>query len=90
MSCSTIAANRGLAAKNYVPAMSSINETVGVCLTLKEAAFNLRVCRRTLEREINAGRLRAVKIGRAVRIREYDLKAYVDGLVTHPPQASFP
>jgi len=89
MSCSIYAANRGLTAKNYDTAVSSNNELVGVCLTLKEVAARLQVCRRTLEREINAGRLRAVKIGRSVRILECDLQTYLDGLVTHPPQSSF-
>lgn len=88
MSCSTFAANRGLAAKKYDTVVSSINEPAGVCLTPKEVAFRLRVCRRTVEREVTAGRLRAVKIGRSVRILECDLLAYLDGLVSHPPQST--
>lgn len=78
MSCSTFAANRGLAVKNYATAVSHNTEVVGACLTLKEAAFRLQVCRRTLEREIAAGRLKCVRIGRSVRVLESDLHAYLE------------
>jgi excisionase family DNA binding protein len=78
MSCSIYAADRGLTAKKHDTAVSSNYEPVGVCLTLKEAAFRLHVCRRTLEREIAAQRFpRPVKIGRSVRVPESDLQAYL-------------
>ncbi len=81
MFCSTYAATRGLAVKNYDTAVSHINETVGVCLTLKEVAARLGVCRRTVEREILAGRFpRPLKIGRSVRIPESDLLCYIESL----------
>lgn len=86
MFCSTFAAPRGLAANNYATAVSFINEPVGVCLTPKEVSGRLRVCRRTIEREIASGKLRALKIGRSVRILETDLQAYVARLRGEPPQ----
>ena len=50
-------------------------------LTVKEVASRLRICRRTLEREIVAGRFpRPLRIGRSVRIPESDLHAYVESL----------
>jgi len=87
MYCSTYAATRGLTAQNYVTAVSFINGPVGVCLTLKEVAFRLHICRRTLEREILAGRFpRPLKIGRSVRVPETDLQAYLAGLRGESPQ----
>lgn len=48
-------------------------------LTIKQVAETLRVCRRTLEREISRGRFpRPVKIGSASRWTASDLQAYVD------------
>ena len=38
--------------------------------------------RSALYREIGAGRLKTVKIGRAVRVREEDLIAFIDSLVS--------
>lgn len=88
MFCSTYAATRGLAYQNYDSAVSFINEPVGVCLTLKEVAARLQVCRRTLEREIAAGRFpRPLRIGRSVRVPESDLVAFLAKLRGQPPQA---
>ncbi len=42
-------------------------------LTVREVAQRLRVHPITVRRHIKAGRLRAVRIGRAVRVREADL-----------------
>ncbi len=44
-----------------------------VLLTVPEVAERLRVHPITVRRHIKAGRLRAVRIGRAVRVREADL-----------------
>jgi excisionase family DNA binding protein len=50
-------------------------------LTLKEVAAHLRVCRRTIEREIAAGRFPSpLKIGRCTRVAESDLHAYLERL----------
>ena len=46
-------------------------------LTVAEVAERLKVHPITVRRHIKAGRLRAVRFGRAVRIRESDLDAYV-------------
>ncbi len=62
--------------------MSSENlAEISRLLTCKEVAARLRVCRRTLEREIAAGRFpRPVRIGRSVRIAESDVQAYITSL----------
>lgn len=50
-------------------------------LTLKDAAGQLAICRRTLEREIARGRFpRPVKIGSGVRIPVGDLDVYLERL----------
>jgi len=51
---------------------------VGSCLTLNEVAVRLQVCRRTLEREIAAGRLPCLRIGRSIRVQESDLLGYLN------------
>ena len=50
-------------------------------LTIDEVADHLRISTRTVRRLIQAGELPTVPIGRNLRIRRYDLSAYVDGLV---------
>ncbi|HEY3318907.1 MAG TPA: excisionase family DNA-binding protein [Planctomycetota bacterium] len=47
------------------------------CLCLEEAAKDVGVCRKTLKREIEAGRLRAFRVGRQYRIRSAELEAYM-------------
>ena len=46
-------------------------------LTLNEVADRLRVSRRTVERLIQAGRLRPTRIGARTLITERELEAYV-------------
>lgn len=47
-------------------------------LTLAQAAQRLSICKRTLEREIAAGRFpRPLKIATASRVLEADLEAYL-------------
>jgi excisionase family DNA binding protein len=46
----------------------------------KQVAEMLSVSKRTIERQIVAGRLKVVRIGRCVRIRADDLAAYTSGL----------
>ena len=46
-------------------------------LTLDEVADLLRVSRRTVEREIAAGRIRALHIRRRVVVTEKELAAYL-------------
>lgn len=48
--------------------------------TLPQVARMLAVSKRTIEREIERGRLKVVRIGRCVRIRPDDLAAYSSGL----------
>lgn len=46
-------------------------------LTLDEAAAELRISRRTLERRIEAGRLATVRDGRTVRVARAELRRYI-------------
>jgi len=48
-----------------------------VLLTLPEAAERLRLSRRTVERLIDAGRIRPVRIGRRVLVTEREIAAFV-------------
>lgn len=47
-------------------------------LTIKEAAGFLRVCPRTVHRLIKAKKLRARRVGHAVRIAPNDIHALID------------
>ncbi|MGH2610559.1 MAG: helix-turn-helix domain-containing protein [Tepidiformaceae bacterium] len=47
-------------------------------LTVDEVARYCRVHKATIRRHIAAGRLRSVRVGRAVRVRREDLDDYVD------------
>jgi excisionase family DNA binding protein len=53
-----------------------------VLLTLDEAAAELRISRRTLERRIDAGRLATVRDGRTVRIARAELRRYIASATT--------
>lgn len=46
--------------------------------TLEDAAKRLSCCTRTIKREIDRGRIRAVRLGRAIRISEAELRRLVD------------
>lgn len=55
-------------------------------LTLEEAASRLAISKRTLEREIAAQRFpKPLKIGRASRVPESDVQAYVASLRRERP-----
>ena len=78
--CRTPATGRGALSLNHEPTMSAFSvpslEDDRV-LTVKEVAARFRVCRRTIEREIAAGRFPTpIRIGRALRFTEADLKAF--------------
>jgi excisionase family DNA binding protein len=47
--------------------------------TLEDAAKRLACCERTLKREIDRGRIRAVRLGRAVRISEAEIRRVCEG-----------
>ena len=55
------------------------NAPIGA-FTLPQVARMLAVSKRTLEREIQRGRLKVVCIGRCVRVKPDDLAAYSSGL----------
>lgn len=54
--------------------------SVSLLLTKREAASELRVSVRQIERLVAADRLRTIRVGRAVRIRRVDLDGYVAAL----------
>ena len=58
-----------------------------LALTIDEAATTARECRAKIYQEINAGRLRAIKMGRSTRILVDDLKAYLAALPAIQPKA---
>ena len=47
------------------------------CLSITEASRWLGVSIRTVRREIERGRLKAIRVGRAIRISVGELRAYV-------------
>src|SRR5207302_470735 len=58
--------------------MSEVQPDGNRTVTLREAADFLRVCVRTVRREIERGELIAFRVGRGLRIRMSDLKRYVE------------
>lgn len=72
--------------ENSVGASQTRPESERLLLTLNEAAERLAISKRTLEREISAGRFgRPVKIGRATRVLAVDIETYVRRLVAAAP-----
>lgn len=64
--------------------MNSVDDSLGSLAddtrpfcTVADAAFVLRVHRRTLEREIRRGRLRAIRVGRTLRLPLSALRDYI-------------
>lgn len=49
-----------------------------MAVTMKEAAEILGVCKRMLEREVDRGHLRALRIGRTWRVRMAEIRAYLE------------
>ena len=49
------------------------------CVSLRQAAGILGVCVRTVRREIDRGKLLAIRVGRSVRIRMSELRRYMEG-----------
>ncbi len=45
--------------------------------TLQEAAAILKLCTRTVRRMIEAGDLKALRVGRSIRIKDEDLELYL-------------
>jgi excisionase family DNA binding protein len=59
-------------------------------LTAQEAAALLRVSVMTVLRLVAAGEIPAKRVGRSYRIREADLRAYLDGADAEPPASLAP
>lgn len=51
---------------------------VDQCVSLSRAAKILGVCVRTVRREIERGKLLAIRVGRSLRIRMSELRRYVE------------
>ena len=47
-------------------------------LTVNEVARRLRLHHMTVRRQIRSGRLRAVRVGRGIRVREEDMEAFME------------
>lgn len=47
-------------------------------LTLRQTAEQLALCERSIRSLISAGRLKAVRFGRAVRVDPIDLRAFIE------------
>lgn len=62
---------------NYQP--QSMFEGLPELLTFERAADACSVCSRTLRREVERGNLKAVHIGRSVRIPRVELLRFVEG-----------
>jgi excisionase family DNA binding protein len=56
------------------------NETTFQLHTIETIGERTALSRTTLHREIKAGRLRTVKIGRALRVSETELQRYIASL----------
>jgi excisionase family DNA binding protein len=52
-------------------------------LTATEAAERMRVSKMTVYRLIKAGKLPAVQIGKAYRVKETDLESYLESSYVH-------
>lgn len=48
-------------------------------LRLEDAAARLGVSRATVQSYIKSGKLKAVKVGRGIRIRESDFQEFIEG-----------
>lgn len=57
---------------------SDNSPTIGRFLTVAEVARQLRVSNMTVYRLIKAGQMPAVRIGRGFRLREEDVRKYLD------------
>ena len=58
--------------------MLSLDAVSADYLTLREAGLRARLSPRTLKRAIQAGELRAYRVGRLIRIAEADLKVFME------------
>ena len=59
------------------PAESNSTSAMGEFLTVAEVAKQLRVSNMTVYRLIKAGEMRAVRIGRGYRLKEDDVRQYL-------------
>ena len=57
---------------------SSLPSVVGRFLTVAEVARRLRVSNMTVYRLVKSGQLPAVRVGRGYRIREEDVRRYLE------------
>lgn len=55
-------------------------------LTIQQVMDRLKLGRSTVYRLIDAGKLRPVKIGKALRFREQDIQAFISSLSGENPQ----
>jgi excisionase family DNA binding protein len=58
--------------------MSNETDAMDRCVSLREAASVLGVCVRTVRREIDRGKLFALRVGRSLRVRISELRRYME------------
>ncbi len=58
--------------------MTQIPENDSECVSVREAGRRLGVCARTIRREIERGRLKAIRVGRSLRKRISELRRYME------------
>ena len=63
------------------------NQELRLLVTVREAAEALAISERTLWTLTNAGAIKAVRIGRAVRYARSDLQGYIDRMRREPLQS---
>ena len=61
--------------------MNEKTDAADECVSLSRAATILGVCVRTVRREIDRGKLLAIRVGRSLRIRMSELRRYMQ---SHP------
>ena len=68
--------------------MTSVNEIE--LMTPREVAETMRVSTMTVYRLVKAGTLPAIRVGKHLRIRRTDLRAYLDARVVQPDPEGAP
>lgn len=63
--------------KPETPTVANSMTTLGQFLTVAEVAKQLRVSNMTVYRLIKAGQMRAVRVGRGYRLKEDDVRKYL-------------
>ncbi len=74
----------GLLLASITEALANAPQDTGECLTVMEAADRMQVSRATVQRLVDRGELRSMRVGRSIRIRLVDLLAFEAEHVVNP------